>query len=161
MLGMNELITVKKYLSKWDNPQFIVMVLHNNDLTQVSWEMRTEDANPVWSVSQDVESVDYAGWAELLGFKGIQVRSDDDVAAAWDAAFAHQGVTLIDAYTSKNVPPLPPKITLEFAKNTAKALLHRDPDELNVIRDSAKAVASEGIERIKGKLNIGQHDDER
>ncbi len=161
MLGMNELITVKKYLSKWDNPQFIVMVLHNNDLTQVSWEMRTEDANPVWPVSQDVESVDYAGWAELLGFKGIRVTSDDDVAAAWDAAFAHQGVTLIDAYTSKNVPPLPPKITMEFAKNTAKALLHGDPDEVDVVRDSAKAVASEGIERIKGKLNIGQHDDER
>jgi len=161
MLGMNELITVKKYLSKWDNPQFIVMVLHNNDLTQVSWEMRTEDANPVWPVSQDVESVDYAGWAELLGFKGIRVTSDDDVAAAWDAAFAHQGVTLIDAYTSKNVPPLPPKITMEFAKNTAKALLHGDPDEVDVVRDSAKAVASEGIERIKGKLNIGQHEDER
>ena len=45
--------------------------------------------------------------------------------------------------------------------NTAKALLHRDPDELDVIRDSAKAVASEGIERIKGKLHIGQDDDER
>ena len=160
MLGMNELITVKKYLSKWDDPQFIVMVLHNNDLTQVSWEMRTEDANPVWSTSQDVESVDYAGWAELLGFKGIRVKSDDDVAAAWDAAFAYRGVTLIDAYTSKNVPPLPPKITLELAKNTAKALLEGDPDEKDVIRDSAKAVASEGIERIKGKLNIGQHDDD-
>lgn len=156
MLGMNELITVKKYLSKWDNPQFIVMVLHNNDLTQVSWEMRTEDANPVWSTSQDVESVDYAGWAELLGFKGIRVKSDDDVEAAWDEAFAHQGVTLIDAYTSKNVPPLPPKITLEYAKNTAAALLHRDPDEVAVVKDSAKALAAEGIERVKGKLHIGQ-----
>lgn len=161
MLGMNELITVKKYLSKWDNPQFIVMVLHNNDLTQVSWEMRTEDANPVWSTSQDVESVDYAGWAELLGFKGIRVTSDDDVAGAWDQAFAHQGVTLIDAHTSKNVPPLPPKITAEYALNTAKALLHGDPDQRDVIRDSARAVASEGVERLKGKLNIGQHDDER
>ena len=137
------------------------MVLHNNDLTQVSWEMRTEDANPVWSTSQDVESVDYAGWAELLGFKGIRVTSDDDVAGAWDQAFAHQGVTLIDAHTSKNVPPLPPKITAEYALNTAKALLHGDPDQRDVIRDSARAVASEGVERLKGKLNIGQHDDER
>ncbi|GAB3489646.1 thiamine pyrophosphate-requiring protein [Flexivirga lutea] len=156
MLGMNELITVKKYLDKWQTPQFIVMVLHNNDLTQVSWEMRTEDANPLWTTSQDVQTVDYAGWAELLGFKGIRVKSDDDVAAAWDAAFAHQGVTLIDAYTSKNVPPLPPKITMEFAKNTAEALLRRDPEELNVVRDSAKAVAAEGVERLKGRLNIGQ-----
>jgi len=162
MLGMNELITIKKYMKEWDDPQLIIMVLHNNDLTQVSWEMRTEDANPVWSTSQDVESVDYAGWAELLGFTGIRVTSDDEVEAAWDAAFANRGITLIDAYTSKNVPPLPPHITFEFAKNTAEALLKGDPDRMNVIRDSAKALVTEGIERVKGKLNIGQdHNEER
>ncbi len=161
MLGMNELITIKKYMKEWDNPQLIIMVLHNDDLTQVSWEMRTEDANPVWSTSQDVESVDYAGWAELLGFTGIRVKDDDEVEAAWDAAFANRGITLIDAYTSKNVPPLPPHITLEFAKNTAEALLKGDPDEMDVIRDSAKALVAEGIERVKGKLNIGQDRDEK
>ena len=156
MLGMNELITIKKYMQEWDNPQLIIMVLHNDDLTQVSWEMRTEDANPVWETSQDVESVDYAGWAELLGFQGIRVKSDDDVAAAWDSAFAHRGVTLIDAYTSRSVPPLPPHITLEFAKNTAKALLKKDPFAKGVIRDSAEALLSEGTERVKGTLHIGQ-----
>ena len=156
MLGMNELITIKKYMKEWDNPQLIIMVLHNNDLTQVSWEMRTEDANPVWETSQDVESIDYAGWAELLGFQGIRVKHDDDVAAAWDAAFTHRGITLIDAYTSRSVPPLPPKITAEFAKNTGEALLKGDPFELGVIRDSAEALLSEGIERVKGKLHIGQ-----
>jgi len=160
MLGMNELITIKKYLQEWENPQLIIMVLHNNDLTQVSWEMRTEDANPVWSTSQDVQSIDYAGWAELLGFTGIRVKTDDEVAAAWDTAFAHQGITLIDAYTSKNVPPLPPHITLEFAKHTAEALLKKDPDGVDVVRDSAKALLTEGIERVKGKLHLGQdHDD--
>lgn len=61
MLGLNELITVKNYMKEWDNPQLIIMVLHNDDLTQVSWEMRTGDANPVWSTSHDVESIDYAG----------------------------------------------------------------------------------------------------
>ncbi|MBG0737956.1 thiamine pyrophosphate-requiring protein [Paeniglutamicibacter antarcticus] len=159
MLGMNELITIKKYMQEWDNPQLIIMVLHNNDLTQVSWEMRTEDANPVWETSQDVESIDYAGWAELLGFQGIRVKKDDEVAAAWDAAFAHRGITLIDAYTSRNVPPLPPHITLEFAKNTGEALLKKDPFEVGVIRDSAEALVAEGIERVKGKLHIGQDKD--
>jgi pyruvate dehydrogenase (quinone) len=159
MLGMNELITIKKYIDKWgDTPQFIIMVQHNNDLTQVSWEMRTEDANPVWSTSQDVESVDYAGWAELLGFTGIRVKKDEEVADAWDKAFANQGVTLIDAYTSKSVPPLPPHITFEYAKNTVEALLKGDPSELNVIKDSAKALFTEGVERVKGKLHIGQED---
>ena len=47
MLGMNELITIKKYLKEWIDPQFIILVLHNNDLAQVSREIRTEEANPV------------------------------------------------------------------------------------------------------------------
>jgi pyruvate dehydrogenase (quinone) len=162
MLGMNELITIKKYIAKWgDNPQFIIMVLHNDDLTQVSWEMRTEDANPLWSTSQNVESIDYAGWAELLGFTGIRVKTDDEVARAWDTAFANRGVTLIDAYTSKNVPPLPPHITLEYAKNTGEALLKGDPNEFAVIKDSAKALFVEGVERVKGKLGIGQEDEQK
>ncbi|MBM6621666.1 thiamine pyrophosphate-requiring protein [Micrococcaceae bacterium RIT802] len=158
MLGMNELITIKKYMQRWENPQLIIMILHNDDLTQVSWEMRTEDANPVWSTSQDVESIDYAGYAELLGFTGIRVKSDDDVAAAWDAAFAHRGITVIDAYTSKNVPPLPPKVAFEFAKNTGLALLKGDPDAAGVIRDTAKSVVTEGVERVKGALHLG-HDE--
>jgi pyruvate dehydrogenase (quinone) len=106
MLGMNELITVKKYMAQWSNPQFIVLVLHNDDLNQVSWEMRTEDGKPVWPTSQGIQSVDYAGWAELLGFSGIRVTSDDEVEAAWETAFSNPGITLIDAYTSKNIPPL-------------------------------------------------------
>jgi pyruvate dehydrogenase (quinone) len=156
MLGMNELITVKKYLKSWPNKQFIVLVLHNDDLAQVSWEMRTEDGDPMWRGSQDVESVDYAGWAELLGFKGIRLRDDDSVGAAWDEALAHDGVTLIDAYVSKNVPPLPPKITKEYAKNMSKALLTGDPNEFDVIKDSAQALATETVERVKGALHVGR-----
>lgn len=158
MLGMNELITVKKYLQGWSDQQLIIMVLHNDDLTQVSWEMRTEDANPVWETAQRVESVDYAGWAELLGFKGIRVRHDSEIEAAWETAFAHPGVTLIDAYASKNVPPLPPHITLEFAKNTGEALLKGDPYAPEVVKDSAKALVNEGVQRVKETLHIGNSD---
>ena len=156
MLGMNELITVKKYLERWENKQLVIVVLHNDDLTQVSWEMRTEDGNPVWRGAQDVESVDFAGFAQLLGFTGIQVHDDDEVEAALDTAFATNGVTLIDAYTSRNVPPLPPHISREFAMMTAKALLKGDPFEMAVIKDSAEALVTEGVARIKGALG-GRH----
>jgi pyruvate dehydrogenase (quinone) len=160
MLGMNELITIKKYQEQWGSlAPLIILVLHNNDLTQVSWEMRTEDGNPVWRDAQDVESVDYAGWAQLLGFRGIAVHHDDEIEAVWDAAFAHPGVTLIDAYTSRNVPPLPPHITREFAKLTGLALLKGDPFGLEVIRDSAESLVSSGMERVKGALHIGQDDE--
>ena len=155
MLGMNELITIKKYLQLWENPQLIIVVMHNDDLTQVSWEMRTEDGNPVWKTAQDVESMDYAGYARLLGFQGVAVRSDEEIVPAVDAAFAHRGVTLIDAYVSKNVPPLPPQVSAEYAVNTVKALLKDDPEEGHVIVDTAKAVVSEGVSRVKGALHIG------
>jgi pyruvate dehydrogenase (quinone) len=155
MLGMNELITIKRHMSSWANQRFVIVVLHNDDLSQVSWEMRTEDGNPVWRTAQDVESVDYAGWAELLGFTAIRVRADDEIEAALDQAFASEGVVLIDAYTSRNTPPLPPHISFEFAKLTAEALLKGDPFGAAVIKDSAAALVSEGVERVKGKLHIG------
>ncbi|AWN22762.1 thiamine pyrophosphate-requiring protein [Deinococcus irradiatisoli] len=155
MLGMNELITIKKYMHSWDNPQLIILVAHNDDLTQVSWEMRTEDGNPLWETAQDVQTMDYAGYAELFGFKGIRVKTPEEVGAAWDAAFAHRGVTLIDAYVSKDVPPIPAHITREYALNTAKALIKGDPEEAQVIVDSAKALITEGVERVKDALHIG------
>lgn len=158
MLGMNELITIKKYLARWKTQRFIVVVMHNNDLSQVSWEMRTEDGNPVWRTAQDVESVDYAGWAELLGFTGIRVKKDAEVLPAIEAAFARDGVTLIDAYVSRNVPPLPPHITREYAKNTAESLLKGDPFAVAAIKDSAQALIAEGVERVKGALH---RDDDR
>ena len=156
MLGMNELITVKKYLQEWSNPQLIIVIMHNDDLTQVSWEMRTEDGNPVWTTSQEVESVDYAGWARLLGFQGVAVRTEDEVGPALDAAFAHRGITVIDAYVSRNVPPLPPHVTAQYARNTVTALLKGDPEEKPVIVDTMKAVVTEGAERVKHALHIGR-----
>ncbi len=114
MLGMNELITIKKYMEEWTNKQFIILVLHNNDLTQVSWEMRTEDANPRWTDSQALQTMDYAAYAQIFGFHGIKVTKPEEITTALDRAFAHQGVTLLDMYTDKNVPPLPAHITAEL-----------------------------------------------
>jgi len=159
MLGMNELITIRKYQHQWSNKTLVILVMHNNDLAQVSWEMRTEDADPVWRGAQDVESIDYAGYARLLGFRGIRVDEDDQIGAALDEAFAHDGVTLIDAYVSRNVPPLPPHITAEYVKNVGKALLEGDPFEREVITDSARALATEAVQRVKDALHVGHRDE--
>ncbi len=161
MLGMNELITIKKYQHVWPNKQLVVMVLHNNDLTQVSWEMRTEDANPRWRGSQDIQSIDYTAYAQTLGFKGITVTDPEQIGAAWDAAFAHDGLTLLDIHTDKNVPPLPPHISLKFARNTAEALLKGDPNEMGVIVDSVKAVVTESIAKVKETLHVENNEDEK
>ena len=84
---MNGLITVKRHWQEWANPTFVVLVLHNDDLNQVSWEMR-EAGDPRYDTSQLLEDMDYAAYAELLGFHGIRVDDPDQVDGAWYEAFA-------------------------------------------------------------------------
>lgn len=152
MLGMNELITVKRHWREWADPRFIVLVLHNGDLTQVSWEMR-EAGDPRYDTSQLVEDMDYAGYAELLGLRGIMVDRPEDVESAWDQAFAADRPVVLDVHTDPNVPPLPAHISFDEAKGFVSALLKGDPGESAVIRNSARAVAAELIAKARDKLS--------
>lgn len=142
MLGMNEMITVKRHWKEWEDPRFVVLVLHNDDLSQVSWEMR-EAGDPRYDSSQLIEDMDYAGYAELLGFTGIRVERPDDVAGAWDTAFAADRPVVLDVLTDPNVPPLPAHITVEQARGMMESLAKRDPAEWPVIDNSARALAAE------------------
>lgn len=151
MLGMNGLITIKRHWPEWENKTFIVMVLHNDDLNQVSWEMR-EVGDPRWDTAQRVEDMDYAKYAELLGLKGIRVDDPGDVEGAWTQAFAADRPVLLDVHTDKNVPPLPPHITFEQAKGVAQSILRGDPDAGKVVANSARAVASQLFARVGATL---------
>ena len=153
MLGMNGLITVKRHWEEWANPTFIVLVVHNDDLNQVTWEMR-EAGDPRYDTSQLLEDVDYAAYADLMGLRGIRVERPEDLAGAWDAAFAAERPVVLDVITDKNVPPLPGHVTFEQAKGVANAVLGGDPDAGAVVGHSARAVAS----RLFAKLRSG--DDE-
>jgi pyruvate dehydrogenase (quinone) len=141
MLGMNELLTVKRHWQEWADPRLIVLILHNNDLNQVSWEMR-QVGDPRYDTSQLVEHMDYAGYASLLGLRGIRVDRPEQVHDAWDEAFAADRPVVLDVLTDKNVPPLPPHVTLEQVKGVAHAVLHGDPDARDVVVNSARAVAA-------------------
>ena len=46
MNGNNGLITIAKYWREWRDPRLIVLVLHNNDLNQVTWELRVMMGDP-------------------------------------------------------------------------------------------------------------------
>jgi pyruvate dehydrogenase (quinone) len=142
MLGMNELLTVKRHWQEWADPRFIVMVLHNNDLTQVSFEMR-EAGDPKYEASQTLPDMDYAGYAELLGFRGIRVDDPTQVGAAWDAALAADRPVLLDIWTDPNVPPLPAHITIDQATGFVQALLKRDPSEGPLVKEAVRAVGAE------------------
>jgi len=152
MLGMNELITVKRHWKSWADPRFIVMVLHNDDLTQVSWEMR-EVGDPRWDTAQQVESMDYAAYAEVLGLRGIKVDRPEQVADAWDAAFTADRPVVLDVYTDANVPPLPPHISFGEAKGFLATLVKGDPAESAVIRNSLRAVGAQLFANAKSLVS--------
>jgi pyruvate dehydrogenase (quinone) len=138
MNGLNELITLARYWRSWENRQFIVLVLNNRDLNMVSWEQRVTEGEPKFPDSQDLPDFSYAAFAELLGFKGIVVSEAAQVAEAWDEALASDHPVLFEAIVDPNVPPLPPHITLEQARNYLKAILKGDPDAVRIIKASVK-----------------------
>jgi pyruvate dehydrogenase (quinone) len=137
MNGMNELLTIAKYRQRWSDQRLIVLVLHNNDLNQVTWEQRAMEGDPKYESSQTLPEFPYARYAELLGFKGIRVDSPDDVGPAWDEALAAGVPVLYEAVTDPEVPPLPPHITFQEARHYLAAV-PGDPDRRPMIMESLK-----------------------
>jgi pyruvate dehydrogenase (quinone) len=138
MNGNAELVTVKQYWKSWSDPRFIVMVLVNHDLNQVTWEQRVLAGDPKFSAAQDVVDFPYSKYGEMLGFKGIRVEKPEDIGSAWDEALRAQQPVVIEFLADPNVPPLPPHITWEQAKAYLGALAKVDPDEWGIIKQSAK-----------------------
>jgi len=142
MNNMAELITVAKYWKQWKSPRWICMVLNNQDLNEVTWEQRVMEGDPKFPASQDIPNVPYHRFAELIGLKGLYVDNPDQLAGAWDAALGADCPVVLEVKTDPDVPPLPPHVTLQQARNFATALAYGDPDASGVLRGTARQVLS-------------------
>jgi pyruvate dehydrogenase (quinone) len=142
MNNMAELITVAKYWKQWKTPTWICMVLNNQDLNEVTWEQRVMEGDPKFPASQDIPDVPYHRFAELIGLKGLYVDHPDQLASAWDAALQADRPVVLEVKTDPDVPPLPPHVTLQQARNFATALADGDPDTGGVLRGTARQVLS-------------------
>jgi len=143
MNGLAELITIKHYWREWADPRLVIAVLHNNDLNQVTWEMRAMEGAPKFTESQRLPDVSYKGFARSLDLHGIAVDKPDQIAAAWDRALAADRPTVLDVRTDPDVPPIPPHATFEQAKDAAMALLKGDPDRWGVLKEGLMTKAKE------------------
>jgi pyruvate dehydrogenase (quinone) len=143
MNGMAELITIKHYWQHWSDPRLIIAVLHNNDLNQVTWEMRAMEGSPKFAKSQTLPDVDFASFAASLGLQAITVTTPDEVGPAWDRALSADRPTVIDFHTDPNVPPIPPHATFEQMKDAAEAMLKGDEDRWGIIKEGFKTKAQE------------------
>jgi pyruvate dehydrogenase (quinone) len=140
MNNMAELITIAKYWRDWQDHRWIVCVFNNEDLNQVTWEQRIIEGDPKFEASQRIPNVPYHRFAEMIGLRGIYVDDPEQLGAAWDAALASDMPVVLEVKTDPEVPPLPPHITLQQAKNFSLALAKGDPSEPGVIRGAARQV---------------------
>lgn len=142
MNGNNGLITISKYWQEWSNPRLVILVLHNNDLNQVTWEQRALSGDPKFECSQNLPDFPYARYAESLGLRGIVGNNPDDIGKAWDEALSSDRPVVIDAITDPNVPPLPPHISFEQAKAFGAAFWKGDPNQGGVILQTLRDVGA-------------------
>jgi len=150
MNGLAELITIKRYWEQWADPRLIVAVLHNDDLNQVTWEMRAMAGAPKFVESQRLPDVDYARFAASLGLQAIALDKPGDLASAWDRALTADRPTVLDVRCDPNVPPVPPHATLEQVSDAAKAMLAGDEDRWGVIKEGVKTKLQEFLPHRRG-----------
>ncbi|MDQ2585141.1 thiamine pyrophosphate-requiring protein [Saccharothrix yanglingensis] len=143
MSGLPELITVADRWRGWADPRFVVLVLHNRDLNEVTWEQREMEGDPRFPVSQRVPEFPYAAYAELLGLRGIRVDSPDDLAGAWHEAFDADRPVVVEAIVDPAVPLLAPHLP-ESTLDQVHRALDQEPDAVAERENLRRQRAQEG-----------------
>jgi pyruvate dehydrogenase (quinone) len=143
MNNMAELITVAKYWQQWTDPRLIVAVLHNDDLNQVTWELRAMGDSPKFVASQSLPDVDYAAFARSLGLYGENIDDPDQLGGAWERALSADSPTVLDVRCDPDVPPIPPHATFAQAKSVVKAVLKGDDDAVGFVKQGLKQKAQQ------------------
>lgn len=126
MMGLNALITIAKYWRGWSDPRLVIAVLNNRDLNLVTWELRGLGGCAKIEATQSLPEFQYATFAEQIGLSGIRVEQPQDVGPAWDKALSADRPCVIDAVVDPSVPPMPPHVTYEQARNYMAALMKGD-----------------------------------
>jgi pyruvate dehydrogenase (quinone) len=145
MNGMAELVTATTFWQEWEDPRLIVAVLNNQDLNQVTWEMRAMSGSPQFLASQALPDVPYADFARSIGLDGVRVEKPGDVESAWQRALAADRPFVIDFRTDPDVPPIPPHASLDQIEAAAASVVRGDTDRAGMIRQGIKAKVQEAL----------------
>ena len=116
MNGLAELLTIARYRDQWSDPRLVVCVFHNNDLNQVTWELRAMGGAPKFEESQSLPDVVVRRLRARDGTEAITVDNADEVGDAWERALRADRPTVLDVRCDPDVPPIPPHATYEQLK---------------------------------------------
>jgi pyruvate dehydrogenase (quinone) len=143
MNGLAELLTIARYHHEWSDPRLVVAVLHNNDLNQVTWELRAMGGSPKFVESQALPEASYADFATSIGLGGLTVTDPEQLEDAWREALSADRPFVLDVHCDPDVPPIPPHATLEQMTDMAAALIKGDTSRWGVIKEGIKTKAQE------------------
>ncbi|MFZ2016290.1 MAG: thiamine pyrophosphate-requiring protein, partial [Nocardioides sp.] len=143
MNGLAELLTIGRYYREWTDPRLVVAVLHNNDLNQVTWELRAMGGTPAFVESQALPDTSYADFAASIGLGAITVTDPERLEDAWREALSADRPFVLDVHCDPDVPPIPPHATLEQMTDMAAALIKGDSSRWGVIKEGIKTKAQE------------------
>jgi pyruvate dehydrogenase (quinone) len=123
MNGLAELLTIARSRSRWSDQRLVVCVLHNNDLNQVTWELRAMGGAPRFDESQLLPDVSSADFARGLGLEAVTVRDPDELGPAWDRVLAADRPAVLDVYCDPDVPPIPPHATADQVRSLVESVV--------------------------------------
>jgi pyruvate dehydrogenase (quinone) len=104
-----------------------VVIIKNNTLGMIKWEQMVFLGNPEYGC--ELHPIDFAAFAKACGGTGFTVEDPAECGRTLDAAMATAGPVIVEAVVDPFTPPMPPKITLEQAKNFAAALAKGEPNK--------------------------------
>ena len=116
------------------DPRLIIAILHNNDLNQVTWEMRAMAGAPKFAESQNLPDIDFAAFAASLGLSAVAIKDPEELSDAWRQALSADRPTVLDVHTDPDMPPIPPHATWEQFKSATTAVLSGDEDRVGIAR---------------------------
>jgi pyruvate dehydrogenase (quinone) len=143
MNGLAELLTISRYYREWSDARLVVAVLHNNDLNQVTWELRAMGGTPAFIESQALPDTSYAEFAASIGLEAVTVTDPERLEDAWRQALSADKPCVLDVHCDPDVPPIPPHATLEQMTDMAQALIKGDTSRWGVIKEGIKTKAQE------------------
>ena len=144
MNGLAELITIGATGRNGPTRGWSSAVLHNNDLNQVTWELRAMGGAPKFVRVPDAARHLLRRLRAVIGPAGDHGRRTRRARPTpGSGRWRPTGPTVLDVHCDPDVPPIPPHATFEQMKDAAEALIKGDENRWGVIKEGLKTKAQE------------------
>lgn len=111
---LGDLATIHQY-----NIPVKIIVFNNRALGMVKLEM---EVNGLPDNETDMVNPDFGLIAQAMGFRGVNVHKPEEVEAAIENAFRHNGPVLLNVFTNPNALAMPPKVDWQQVTGMAKSM---------------------------------------